>query len=364
MAARKKRQVDAESAPVTVAEGMHTHGVLNQHPNSFRSQGSSDGSGASKPEAPSGLAFRIGFAEDPNSRFRRAMEDAHAFVYDFGDVPGQGFFGIFDGHAGKDSAEWCGRNFHQQLLANISSSPEKPVPDLLNSTFHSVDKELANLATQTGTSSGCTAAVAFLRVEDDAGSKGDQASSEDTAPAAEGTTERAQSGTGLWGKISKRFESSDHAEQAQPRQAAKRVLYTANVGDTRAVLCRNGQAVRLTYDHKGSDAQEAKRITDAGGFVMNNRVNGVLAVTRSLGDSNMKEFVVGSPYTTETVLGSEDSFLIIACDGLWDVAEDQEAVDRIRDIQDPQQAAEKLVQHALSEFSTDNTSIMVIRFAQ
>lgn len=124
----------------------------------------------------------------------------------------------------------------QQLLANISSSPEKPVPDLLNSTFHSVDKELANLATQTGTSSGCTAAVAFLRVEDDAGSKGDQASSEDTAPAAEGTTERAQSGTGLWGKISKRFESSDHAEQAQPRQAPKRVLYTANVGDTRAVL--------------------------------------------------------------------------------------------------------------------------------
>lgn len=74
--------------------------------------------------------------------------------------------------------------------------------------------------------------------------------------------------------------------------------------------------MRLTYDHKGSDAQEAKRITDAGGFVMNNRVNGVLAVTRSLGDSSMKEFVVGSPYTTETTLGDEDEFLIIACDGV------------------------------------------------
>lgn len=79
---------------------------------------------------------------------------------------------------------------------------------------------------------------------------------------------------------------------------------------------RGGKAVRLTYDHKGSDAQEAKRITDAGGFVMNHRVNGVLAVTRSLGDTAMKEFVVGSPYTTETVLGSEDAFLIIACDGV------------------------------------------------
>lgn len=79
---------------------------------------------------------------------------------------------------------------------------------------------------------------------------------------------------------------------------------------------RGGKAVRLTYDHKGSDAQEAKRITDAGGFVMNNRVNGVLAVTRSLGDSSMKEFVVGSPYTTETTLGDEDDYLIIACDGV------------------------------------------------
>lgn len=49
---------------------------------------------------------------------------------------------------------------------------------------------------------------------------------------------------------------------------------------------------------------------------MNNRVNGVLAVTRSLGDSSMKEFVVGSPYTTETTLGDEDDFLIIACDGV------------------------------------------------
>lgn len=81
-------------------------------------------------------------------------------------------------------------------------------------------------------------------------------------------------------------------------------------------LSRGGKAIRLTYDHKGSDAQEAKRITDAGGYVMNNRVNGVLAVTRSLGDSSMKEFVVGAPYTTETTLSEEDTLLIVACDGV------------------------------------------------
>lgn len=101
-----------------------------------------------------------------------------------------------------------------------------------------------------------------------------------------------------------------------PPVDTSRVLYVANAGDARGVLCRDGQAVRLTYDHKGSDRQEAKRIMDAGGFVMSGRVNGVLAVTRSLGDPSMKEFVVGAPYTTRTVLGGHDEFLILACDGV------------------------------------------------
>ena len=103
-----------------------------------------------------------------------------------------------------------------------------------------------------------------------------------------------------------------------PPSDTRRVLYSANAGDARGVLCRAGKAVRLTYDHKGSDKQEAKRITDAGGFVMSGRVNGVLAVTRALGDSSMKEFVVGAPYTTETELREEDEFLILACDGVRD----------------------------------------------
>jgi hypothetical protein len=50
--------------------------------------------------------------------------------------------------------------------------------------------------------------------------------------------------------------------------------------------------------------------------MMSGRVNGVLAVTRSLGDSAMKDFVVGAPYTTETELCDEDEFMIIACDGV------------------------------------------------
>ncbi|VVT49463.1 uncharacterized protein SAPINGB_P002282 [Magnusiomyces paraingens] len=140
-----------------------------------------------------------------------------------------------------------------------------------------------------------------------------------------------------------------------------RVLYTANVGDSRIVLCRGGRAFRLSYDHKGSDAVEAARITAAGGLMIANRVNGMLAVTRALGDRYMKSLVSGSPYTTRTVLGPTDEFIIVACDGLWDVCTDQQAVDLARDIMDPKEAARTLVRHAIEAYSSDNVTCMVIR---
>ncbi|KAB5591077.1 Protein phosphatase [Ceratobasidium theobromae] len=292
---------DAQSQAVTTAPGPSTNGALNQH-------------------SASPHGYEVGIAHDRGQR--RTMEDAYSFIVDFASVRGQGYFAIFDGHAGKHAAEWCGQNFHKKLLALLAEHNE-PVPDIFNRTFHAVDKELSHMAAQGTTHSGCTAVTAFLRLED-----------------------------------------ADGKAVSDPDSPARRVLYTANAGDARAVLCRGGKAVRLTYDHKGSDKQEAKRIVDAGGFVLNNRVNGVLAVTRSLGDSAMKEFVVGSPYTTETELSEDDEFVIFACDGLWDVAEDQVAVDIVRSSapHSAQDAAKALLDHALANFSMDNVSVLVVRF--
>ncbi|GJN88177.1 hypothetical protein Rhopal_001142-T1 [Rhodotorula paludigena] len=428
---------DARTTEVTQAEGADTYGRLNQHP---------------KPGQAAESGFQVGVSVDRNKKCRRTMEDAHSFIYDFGGIRGQGYFAIFDGHAGKHAAEWCGHHFHEHLLDNLRKGPGTGVPDLLNATFHTVDAKLSELAAQDGTHSGCTAVTCFLRLEDDAGAPAGDASGvngevvevkegeevvadKDAAlrAARDGGTQQindetvkgladlrrdgeaagsgAASGVGtgsigsssgggasasevknrikslLTGKsdeftaspssgaaaASPGSASSNHsgtsavktpdveiAGPAVTKPAAKRTLYTANVGDARAVLSRGGKAVRLTYDHKGSDAKEAKRISDAGGFVLNNRVNGVLAVTRSLGDSSMKEFVVGSPFTTETSLGPQDDFLIVACDGLWDVCSDQEAVDLIKGVQDPQEASQRLLDHALSNFSTDNLSVLVV----
>lgn len=83
-------------------------------------------------------------------------------------------------------------------------------------------------------------------------------------------------------------------------------------------MCRSrgGKPIRLTYDHKGTDPHEQQRIRSAGGFINNGRVSGMLAITRSLGDSELKEWIIGDPYTTETVLTDEDTILILACDGV------------------------------------------------
>ncbi|KWU41973.1 protein phosphatase 2C [Rhodotorula sp. JG-1b] len=291
----------------TIATSAETFGRLNQHP-----------------EASANTPWRIGVSSDPNEQCRRVDEDAHAFIYDFAGLRGQGYFAVFDGHAGKKAAEYCGLHFHEHLLENMRKDPSTPIPHLLNATFHSVDTQLSALSAAEGTHSGCTAVTCLLRLEDENGN-----------PVGEGSG-------------------------VAPHIAAKRTLYTANAGDARAVLCRGGRAIRLSYDHKAGDAKEMQRIEAAGGYIANQRVNGYLAVTRSLGDSQMKQFVVGSPYTTETTLRDDDDFLILACDGLWDVCTDQQAVDTIKDIRDPQEASDKLVQYALGHHSTDNLTVLVV----
>jgi len=369
---------NARSKSITIAE-LDTYGILNRH-------------------ATKNTAYQVGISEDKGSR--RTMEDAHSFVVDFGAVRGQGFFAIFDGHAGKHAAEWCGAHFHEYLLSSIKRLNPMPIPDVLNQTFHDVDESLSRMCEESAGKihSGCTAVTAFLRVEDadghqsflppsqDTDDLGSASSAESLPSGDEATSPKKKARRSLTGgRLRNAFKSlsgstspktsrsqspqsasgkltAEGASIVIPPSTARRVLYCANAGDARGVLCRAGKAVRLTYDHKGSDKQEAKRIIDAGGFVMSGRVNGVLAVTRSLGDSSMKEFVVGAPYTTETELCDEDEFLILACDGLWDVTSDQAAVDLIHDIDDAQVASQMLLKDAIANHTSDNVTVLVVRF--
>lgn len=137
---------------------------------------------------------------------------------------------------------------------------------------------------------------------------------------------------------------------------------TANAGDSRIVLGHQGQAVRLTTDHRVDDPLEVARIEQAGGFIFKGRVLGVLAVTRSLGDYLLKDFVVAHPDIQQRRLdlSREPTFLIVACDGLWDVLTDQEAVNLVLHWDgEKEDAAKYLVRESLRRGSTDNVTVVV-----
>ncbi|KAJ5356565.1 hypothetical protein N7517_011174 [Penicillium concentricum] len=351
-------------------------------------QGSFNNSaGESAPTARS--SFRVGVTEDRNRKCRRTMEDTHAYLYNFLGTPAptipeingvsspkttasqssedsstmvetdNGYFAIFDGHAGTFAAEWCGKKLHLILEEVMRRSPSTPVPELLDQTFTSVDQQLEKLPVK---NSGCTAVTAVLRWEDRIPNAQSATGSSALGPAAVAATKAETNSENIETPTQATPGASAVLPKLQDKAIRQRVLYTANVGDARIVLCRNGKALRLSYDHKGSDENEGRRVANAGGLILNNRVNGVLAVTRALGDAYLKDLVTGHPYTTETVIQPDaDEFIILACDGLWDVCTDQESVDLIRNVQDAQHASKILVDHALARFSTDNLSCMVIR---
>lgn len=163
----------------------------------------------------------------------------------------------------------------------------------------------------------------------------------------------------------------------------------ASVGDSRAVLCRDGHAVALAHDHKPINPIERERIEKGGGFVRNNRVNGRLAMSRAMGDFRYKnnpklakdrQLVVAVPDVIEMERNHEkDEFLVVACDGIFDVLSNQELVDAVRELLATNASSSssstthsghlplkdlcrKLCLQCQS--SHDNTTVVIVRFKQ
>ena len=83
---------------------------------------------------------------------------------------------------------------------------------------------------------------------------------------------------------------------------------------------------------------------------------------RALGDHALKKFVISEPNFWEGDLSPADAFLIIACDGLWDVVQDQEAIELVAGKNSAKDMSDILVREALKRGSTDNISVMAVRF--
>jgi serine/threonine protein phosphatase PrpC len=244
------------------------------------------------------------------------MEDAHVFIDEFAKECGNGtssaFFGVYDGHGGRKIVEFVEKYLHlnlQKELVETNAETLEDVENAIQTAFLLTDIQTAKANLQV---SGSTATTVLLRKQHTTGA---------------------------------------------------RYLHAANCGDARAVLARKGGvAYRLSYDHKANDAPEKSRIEQAGGFVIRGRVLGILAVARSFGDHSLKQFVVPTPFVQSVELREgEDDFLVLACDGVWDVMEDQEVVDFVKNYAgDFDLAARALVDEALRRGSTDNITALVV----
>lgn len=153
-----------------------------------------------------------------------------------------------------------------------------------------------------------------------------------------------------------------------------RNMIIANAGDCRAVLGKRGRATELSKDHKPNHEPERLRIEKLGGAVYDGYLNGQLSVSRALGDWHMKGPkgsccpLSAEPELQETILSEDDEFLIMGCDGLWDVMSSQCAVTIVRNElmvhNDPVRCSRELVREALKRNTCDNLTVIVVCFSQ
>lgn len=260
----------------------------------------------------------VGFFSDRNAAHRRMMEDAHDFQLQLGGDESVSFFGVYDGHGGKTAALFCQANLskiaaeHFKDLTGEDWTNEDKMRTVMDTIYKNCDQTLA----ATVPSAGACVVTAAIKLLD-----------------------------------------------------GKRHLFVANAGDSRALLSQDGTAKRLTVDHKPSNCPEdvarLATLTPPGFVDKDDRVNGVIAVTRAMGDHHMKRagYMLVDPHFFTTVLSDTDDYLILACDGVWDVIEDQAAVDIIRNSEhaDVTAKSKALLVAAKKGGSTDNLTVMTIK---
>ncbi|GET04053.1 phosphatase 2C-like domain-containing protein [Rhizophagus clarus] len=179
----------------------------------------------------SGSDNRLLFASSEMHGWRLAMEDTHTVELTLNDNKGYSFFGVYDGHSGRETANYCCAHLHER----IARDPEFPddIEEAIKNGFLGVDEDMRNDAQFAKDSSGSTAVTAIITPQ-------------------------------------------NH-------------VYVGNAGDSRAVISIDGIANPMSTDHKPYKNEESDRITKAGGNVERGRVNGGLAMSRAIGDFHYKQ---------------------------------------------------------------------------
>ncbi|CAF2805081.1 unnamed protein product [Rotaria sp. Silwood2] len=293
--------------------------------------------------------------------WRVDMEDAHAAVLKLDDNRWShwSYFGIFDGHAGFRTAVKAAEKLHSRII----------------SCLNGLVQENGNLkSSQYITSSQLDFNKFEMAIKD------------------------------AYFKFDNEWREENRSNNPDDKSGSTAIsclidlerIYFLNVGDSRAILvATDGRILLATKDHKPSrknksflfyvyslnlgDQIERQRIQEAGGTVLIQRVNGSLAVSRALGDFEYKnnpnrrpdqQLVSPEPeityYTRQTKQDEQIAFIVLACDGIWDVITNEELaayiIGRMRVTDDLCEIANSILDMCLYKGSKDNMSLVIIAF--
>eukprot|EP01080_Neovahlkampfia_damariscottae_P002984 gene2984-4994_t len=207
-------------------------------------------------------------------------------------------FAVFDGHGGSMASKLCAQRLRLLTKDNLSKSKDESFEEV----FSILEKEVCDKCPK---SEGTTATVVYIKDNE---------------------------------------------------------LTCSNVGDSRSIICSKEKSKQISIEHKPTFRNEHQRIRKIDGYVTkDSRVEGIIAVSRSLGDLTLKKYLSSIPDILTTKIEQEDEYIIICCDGVWDVLNNEEVREIVNPKYDCNQNARRLRDCAFALGSTDNISSIVIK---
>ncbi|XP_030647672.1 protein phosphatase 1F [Chanos chanos] len=246
---------------------------------------------------------------------RRKMEDRHVILSDFNQLlglqegPGREYYAVFDGHGGVDAATYAATHLHVILSQQEALSTD--VAAAFKNAFTSTDDMFKIKAKRERLRSGSTGVAVLL--------------------------------DGDW-------------------------LHVSWLGDSQALLVRQGDPVTLMDPHKPEREDEKLRIEDLGGciaFMGCWRVNGTYAVSRAIGDFDQKPYVSNAADCSSTRLNGDEDYVLLACDGFFDVVQPADVPGLVLEALrassgSGEEVAQSLVAQAKAAGSSDNITVLVV----
>ena len=241
------------------------------------------------------------YYEDKNLKYRQSMEDIGILIPDLTTDYKVSLFGIFDGHGGTDVVKFVKNRLPQ--LIKIYLNDLFPVEIAFKNAFKKVDEEL------------------------------------------------------------KFFDSEYIGTTATLILIKDNKIYCANVGDTKAYIIYDKTYKQISNDHKCTNEDERKRITEIRGKIIKNRVMGQLILTRTLGDLYVKQFgVINTPDINVYDINETINYIIIASDGVWDVVDLDTITNMGKAGKNVGEFCKDIVKLAINKGTKDNVSCIVVSF--